>query len=94
MDGKSKNLALNYGASLEEISDAVLMEAEGIQFFDDPKVIAKISEFVEEDIAVDYSGNEPTLRVGGNEYIPGDYILRINGEFYKAVGGESVKEGN
>ena len=27
MDGKSKNLALNYGASLEEISDAVLMEA-------------------------------------------------------------------
>ena len=53
MDSKSKNMALNYGASLVEISDAVLMEAEGIQFFDDPKVIAKISEFVDEYIVVD-----------------------------------------
>lgn len=58
-----------------------------IQFRDDAEVIREISNFVGEDIAIDYSNLPPTLKISTLEGVMtanvGDYIIKgVQGEFY------------
>jgi hypothetical protein len=62
------------------------IDIEALQFLDDAVVIEEISNFVDEDISIDYSDKEnPVLKgLESNLVIPiGDYIVKeANGEFY------------
>jgi hypothetical protein len=61
---------------------------EAIQFFDDADTLIKLSEFLNDDIRVDYSiPDKPVLKIQTleGEHIAsiGDYIIKgVKGEFY------------
>lgn len=61
---------------------------EAIQFFDDAETLIKLSEFMNDDVRVDYSiPDRPVLKIQTleGEHIAsiGDYIIKgIKGEFY------------
>jgi hypothetical protein len=74
------------GAVKQYVKRPVVIEA--IKFLDTPKRIHEISEWVGEDITVDYSNPEhPVLKIHTLEGVMtathGDYIIKgIKGEFY------------
>jgi len=61
---------------------------EAIQFFDDAETLIRLSEFMNDDIRVDYSiPDRPVLKIqtleGEHIASRGDYIIKgIKGEFY------------
>jgi hypothetical protein len=60
---------------------------EAMEYKDDPQVLSDISDFVGDDISIDYGENPPVLEIktleGNMKAKPGDFIIKgVNGEFY------------
>ena len=74
--------------------DTVELDAKVIEFIDTPDRIAEISEFVDETISVDYSGEKPVLKIGNMKIKEHGYIGKMNqtGELFSCQDGILLEE--
>lgn len=74
----NKCLNCNGTGIAPEEYDTVELGATVIEFIDTPERISEISEFVGETISVDYSGENPVLKIGKIKIKEHEYVGKMN----------------
>lgn len=77
---------------MERIYEADCIDICAIEFIDDSERLEKISAFVGRDIRIDYSGNEPVLKIDDEAFRIGDFVAVYEGEVFKIEKGDIVND--